>query len=78
MSDGLASTRIQKVNSRFLELDSDASHSDSKTLPAFGATGPNDSAATAGLHANEKAMGAGTTGLRGLVGAFHFMFLLCF
>jgi hypothetical protein len=45
--------------------------SDSQTLAALGAAGIDDGAATAGLHANQKAVGAGATRLGGLVSAFH-------
>ena len=45
--------------------------SDSQTLAALGAAGIDDGAAPAGLHANQKAVGAGATRLGGLVGAFH-------
>ena len=45
---------------------------DSQALAAFGAARIDDRTATAGLHANKKAMGAGTTNFGGLVSAFHF------
>ena len=45
--------------------------SDGQTLAALGATSVDDSAATAGLHADEEAMRAGAADFRSLVGAFH-------
>src|SRR3990167_3084919 len=45
--------------------------SDSQTLAALGATGVDHSTATTGLHANEKAVGAGAFDFGRLVGAFH-------
>lgn len=47
------------------------SGSQAQTLAALGATGGDDLAATARLHAHEKAVSAGATDLRRLVGAFH-------
>jgi hypothetical protein len=44
---------------------------DSQTLAALGATSIDDGAATTGLHADQKAMGAGATGFGGLISAFH-------
>jgi hypothetical protein len=49
---------------RWLNLDSQA-------LAALGAACVDHSTATAGLHANEKAVGAGAFDLGGLVSAFH-------
>jgi len=51
--------------------DQVASSLDSQTLAALGAACIDDGAATAGLHANKKAMGTGAADLGGLVGAFH-------
>jgi hypothetical protein len=48
---------------------------DRQALAAFGAACVDYSAATAGLHANQKTMGAGTADLGGLVSAFHLDFL---
>jgi hypothetical protein len=45
--------------------------SDAEPLSAFGATRPNDRTATTRLHANQKTVGAFTTGYRGLERAFH-------
>src|SRR6187402_2259590 len=45
--------------------------SDGQALAALGASGSNHGAAATGFHAHEKAVGAGASGLRGLVGAFH-------
>ena len=42
-----------------------------QTLAALGATVGDDLAATLGLHAHQKAMGAGATGLGGLVSTLH-------
>ena len=44
---------------------------DRQTLAALGAACVDHSAAATGLHANQKAMGTGAAGLRGLVSAFH-------
>jgi hypothetical protein len=44
---------------------------DRQTLAAFGATCVDHCTAATGLHANQKAMGAGSAGLGGLVSAFH-------
>jgi hypothetical protein len=48
---------------------------DSQALATFCTARVDDSAATAGLHANQKAVGAGAADFRGLVCAFHFKFL---
>src|SRR5690242_14422872 len=48
--------------------------SDGQALPTLGAPGVDDGTAAARLHADEKAVGAGATGLRGLVRAFHVVF----
>jgi hypothetical protein len=45
--------------------------SDSQALAAFGATCIDHGATTAGLHANQESMRAGTARFRGLVSAFH-------
>ena len=45
--------------------------SDSQTFAAFGPTGGNYSTTAAGFHAHEKTVGAGASGFRCLVGAFH-------
>ena len=45
--------------------------SDSQALAALGAAGVQHLAAALGLHAHQKAMGAGATGLGGLVGTLH-------
>ena len=45
--------------------------SDSQALAAFGAARGDHRTSATGLHAHEKAVGAGASGLRGLVGAFH-------
>src|SRR5438552_3715122 len=45
--------------------------SDGQALAALGAAGVDDGAAPAGLHTNEKTMGAGAANFGGLVGAFH-------
>lgn len=45
--------------------------SDGQALTALGATGIDDGTAPTGLHAYEKAVGAGTAGLGSLIGAFH-------
>ncbi len=45
--------------------------SDSQTLAALGAARVDDGAATAGLHADQKAVSAGTAHFGRLVGAFH-------
>ena len=44
---------------------------DGQALAALGAACVDHSAATAGLHANEEAVGAGATGLGRLVSTFH-------
>ena len=44
---------------------------DRETLAAFGAASVDHSAATAGFHADQKAMGTGATGFGRLVSAFH-------
>ena len=44
---------------------------DSQALAAFGAACVDHSAATAGFHANQEAVGAGATNFGGLVSAFH-------
>ena len=44
---------------------------DSQALAAFGAACVDHSAATAGFHADQKAMGTGATGFGRLVSAFH-------
>ena len=49
----------------------DAARLDGQALAALGATGADHGAATAGLHADEEAVGAGAAGLGALVGAFH-------
>jgi hypothetical protein len=49
---------------------------DSQALAAFGTARVDDSAATASLHANEKAVGAGAADFGRLVGTFHFESLL--
>jgi len=45
--------------------------SKAQALAALGAPGVDDGAATAGLHANQEAVGAGAADFGGLVGAFH-------
>jgi hypothetical protein len=45
--------------------------SDSQTLAALGATCVDHSTATAGLHANQEAVGTGATCFGRLVGTFH-------
>src|SRR6187397_1416216 len=52
-----------------------AGRSDRETLAPLGAPGVDDGAATARLHANEKAVRARAADLGGLVGAFHVGFL---
>src|SRR4029079_11362356 len=52
-----------------------AGRSDGQALAALGAPGVDDGAATARLHADEKAVGARAADLGGLVGAFHVGFL---
>jgi len=52
--------------------------SDSQALAALGTARVDDRAAAAGLHANQKAVGAGTTRLGGLVSAFHDRILAMF
>ena len=49
---------------------------DSQTLAALGTARVDHSAATTGFHANQKAMGTGTAGFGGLVGALHEKFSL--
>jgi len=49
-----------------------ALHSNCQALTAFGASGVDHGAAAFGGHAGAEAMGARTTNLGGLVGAFHF------
>lgn len=46
-----------------------------QTLAALGTTSVDDLTATAGLHANQKTVGAGTTDLGRLISAFHFWIL---
>jgi hypothetical protein len=48
------------------------SKSDSQALAALGATGIDHCTTATGLHANQKAVGAGAANLGGLVSAFHF------
>jgi hypothetical protein len=43
----------------------------SQTLATLGTARIDHSAATTGFHANQKAMGAGASGLGGLIGALH-------
>jgi hypothetical protein len=45
--------------------------SDRQALATLGAAGVDDSAATAGLHADQKTVGAGASDFGGLVSAFH-------
>ena len=49
---------------------------DSQTLAALGTARVDHSAATSGFHANQKAMGTGSAGFGGLVGALHEKFSL--
>ena len=48
---------------------------DRQAFAAFGPSCVDHGAATTGFHANENAMGAGTTDFRWLVSAFHLEFL---
>ena len=49
--------------------------SDSQALAAFGTSGIDDRATTAGLHANQETMGTGAADFGRLVSAFHLEFL---
>ncbi len=51
--------------------DLKALESDGQTLAALGAACIQHGTAATGLHADQEAMGAGTAGLRRLVGALH-------
>src|SRR5258706_16345858 len=54
-----------------MEQGRPAPRSDGQALAALGAACVDDGAATAGLHANEKAVGTGAADFGCLVGAFH-------
>jgi len=51
--------------------------SDRQTLAPFGSTGVDHGATTAGFHANQESVGAGSANLGGLVSAFHIEILKC-
>ena len=60
------------------ELLDESPRSDCQALAAFGTARVDDRAAAARFHANQKAVGACTTRLGGLISAFHVKVVLGF
>jgi hypothetical protein len=76
-SDQCARQNGLELGSRLQPLHTGAKRSnlDGQTLAAFGTARIDHSAATAGFHANQKAMGTRAADFGGLICAFHLKFL---